>query len=708
MFLAGLARADGVGGYAEFSATHTDTYAKDAATGVSIDQPVQSFTQAYRLDFSRSLFPNLVFAIGGSYGLVKTSTELSGVTFDGSRSLFTPYVRLTLHTPIFGTELAFDRRQERFDAGSSTAKLSQDTWRANFSWTPYELPRTHLNFSRKNTYDAGRAGIDVVQSEVQLSSRYLAIDKLDLSYLGSLKKDQDRLNDGRVDSNFQNFRVSYGDSWLDRRLTLSTDYTVNYRNVQITRSGTGELIDRVVPIAGLSSIDDTPARDPLAVNPALIDSDRTNSAGINLGLPVPGGETRLRNFGVDLGFATEINTIVVWVDRELPPSIAGAFSWRVYTSDDNLDWVLRQTLSSAPFGPFENTFEVRMASTTSRYVKLVVAPLNAGVPDATSWPDIQVTDLDPQIRRPSSDLKFGSSRTSQVFDADFRALLVRKANFYYELSYFLATQSPGATIWTMSNGLSASRAVSPIMTAAARFLRQDSEERARSNVSYLFSGSLTATPVPAFQTSTVASYVQEQGDFGLDRASVTLSGVAQLYRGISSNLAFSRSRVVPKVGPIGDFFDVNFGLTLAPNTKFTVNLIVQNSQAVRELAGQIGTRVHDDRKNAEISLSYRPLRSLYLFGSESWNQSSLTGSRTLRNYALTWTPFPDGTFHMGVFYNMSYQNDLDETQQTLVPNIRWDITPRIYLNLSYQYLRSTSPRGMNRTESATATFRAAF
>jgi hypothetical protein len=187
-----------------------------------------------------------------------------------------------------------------------------------------------------------------------------------------------------VKSNFQNFRVAYGNSWLDRRLTFSTDYTVNYRKSETTRSGAGELLEPVVPVAGLSSIDDTPARDPLPPDAALIDGDKLVPAGINLGLPGPGGDARLRNFGIDLGFATEINTIWVWIDREIPPAIASAFSWRIYTSDDNLDWVLRQTLPSAPFGPFENRFEVRFTATVSRYVKLVVAPLNAGVPDATS------------------------------------------------------------------------------------------------------------------------------------------------------------------------------------------------------------------------------------------------------------------------------------------------------------------------------------
>jgi len=704
----GTARADGVDGYVEFVAAKSDTQTEDAVTGLSVDQTVRIFQQRYRLDFGRRFYPNLEFRMGGSYEDERATTELLGETFDGTRKRFTPYARLTLHTPTFGAEAAYERRQERFDAGASTSKLVQETWRANFSWIPADLPLTRLELSRRNTYDLGRAGLDTVEDRLQLSSRYLAVDKVDLYYRGSLEKDRDRINDGELTSNFQNFRVGYADSWRDRRLTFSTDYTVNYRDTRSTRSGTGELIEPVVPTAGLSSIDDTPAHDPLAPNPALIDGNKSIPAGINLGLPGPGGDLRPRNFGLDLGFATELNTILVWIDRELPPQIAASFSWQVYTSDDNLDWVLRQSLPSATFGPFDNRFEIRLATTVSRYVKLVVSPLNAGVPDATAWPDIPVTELEPELRQPSSDLSFESSSTAQLFNADLRALLVRSANFYYELGYFLATRSGGPTTYTLSNGLSASQAISPILTGSARLTREDRQERLGRQVAYLLSGALTATPLPAFQASTVASYVQEQGDFGRETASVTLSGVAQLYRGISASLALGKARIVPNTGGSTGSFDVNFGLTLIPHPKFTVTALVQNRETTSEFAEASRPSLRDELKTAEIDASYRPARSLYLFASQRWERSNLSGSRTLRNYSASFTPFPDGTFHFTVFYDTTYRTELDETQETLVPTIRWDITSKIYLSVAYQYLRSTSALGASRTEVASAMIRAAF
>jgi hypothetical protein len=326
----------------------------------------------------------------------------------------------------------------------------------------------------------------------------------------------------------------------------------------------------------------------------------------------------------------------------------------------------------------------------------------------SSWPDIQVTELEPELRRPSSDLSFESSTTAQLFNADVRALLVQRANFYYELGYFLATRTGGPTTYTLSNGLSASQAISPILTGSARLTREDRQERLGRQTAYLLSGSLTATPLPTFQASTVASYVQEQGDFGRETASVTLSGVAQLYRGVSTSLALGMSRIVPNTGGRTGSFDVNFGLTLVPHPKFTVTGVVQNRATTSEFAEASRPTIRDELNTAEIDASYRPARSLYLFASQRWERSNLSGSRTLRNYSASFTPFPDGAFHFSIFYDTTYRTELDETQATLVPTIRWDITSKIYLNGSYQYLRSTSILGTNRTEVASVTVRAAF
>jgi hypothetical protein len=700
------ARADGLDGYLELTASRTDVSAEDAS-GAKIDDRVNAFTQRYSLNFARRLFPNLILKLGGLYEHEAVHDELGGAAFDSRRRRVLPYFLLTLRTGTHLAEIGYDRQDERFHNDLSTSQLVQETWRVNLGWDPVDLPRTRLEYVHRNTFDLDRRGLDVGQDRIQLTSRYLALEKVDLYYRGALEKDVDHLNDGELRTNSQNARVSYGDTWLDRRLTFSTDYTINYRTTESIRSGAGELIVEVIPTAGLSSLDDTPDHDALAANPALIDGNRTTSAGINLGLPPPAGDSRARDFGVDVGVPSEINTVLVWIDRELPPEIANKFSWRVYASSDNVDWTLRQIVPSAVFGPFENRFEVRFTGLSTRYLKLVVSPLAASVPDATSWPLIQVAELEPELRQPSSDLTASRSDTAQRLSADFRARLLDAPSLYYESSLFLSKQNQGSPLYTFSNGLSVSHALSPIFSGAARLAREDRRQPTGDQTAYLFSGSLTADPLPTVQESMVVSYVQEEGVEARDTASVVFSSVAQLYRGISGNLSLGRSVIRPGVGGHSLADDLTLGLTFVPHPKFTLNALVQNRTVRNRFADARPDRT-DELKTAEIGAAYRPLRSLYLFASQRWERTSGELGRTLRNYALSWTPFPDGAFRFSIFYDSSYQTEIRETQQTLVPTIRWNITERMYIDLTYQDLRTTSLLGTSRTKVGTGSFRVAF
>ncbi len=700
------ASADGLDGYLEVTASHADISAEDAA-GTRIDDRVDDLTQRYSLNWSRHLFPNLVFKLGGLYEHEAVRDELSGVIFDSRRRRVLPYFLLTLRTATNVAEIGYDRQDERFHNELSNSQLVQDTWRVNLGWTPVDLPQTRLEYLHRNTFDLDRAGLDVGQDRLQLTSRYLVLEKVDLYYRGSLQRDVDHLTVGELTTNSQNARVSYGDSWLDRRLTFSTDYTFNYRSTESVRSGVGEVVTEVIPTAGLSSIDDTPDHDPLAANPALIDANRVTSAGINLGLPPPAGDSRPRNFGIDAGVQSQLNTVLVWIDRELPPAIANRFSWRVYTSSDNVDWTLSQIVPSAVFGPFENRFEVRFTAVVTRYLKLVVSPLTASVPDATSWPLIQVTEVEPELRQPSSDLTSSRSDTAERLSADFRARLLDAPSLYYESSLFLSRQNQGTALYTLSNGISVSHALSPIFSGAARLAREDRRQTFGDQTAYLFSGSLTATPLPTVQESMVVSYVQETGVEARDTASVVFSSVAQLYRGISGNLSLGRSAIRPGVGGHSLADDLTLGLTFVPHPKFTLNATVQNRTVRNEFADARPDRT-DELKTAELGAAYRPLRSLYLFASERWERIRGEPGRTLRNYSLSWTPFPDGAFRFSIFYDSSYETQFQETQETWVPTLRWNITERMYVDLTYQDLRTTSLLGTSRTKIGTGSFRVAF
>jgi hypothetical protein len=124
----------------------------------------------------------------------------------------------------------------------------------------------------------------------------------------------------------------------------------------------------------------------------MVDGNVAAGTGINLGLPLPGGDARFRNMGLDFLVATGINTLFVLVDRDVS-QVADTFSWRIYTSSDNQNWELRQTVAPAFYSPTFNRFEIRFANVTARFVKVVTSPLTPAIPFATSFRDILVTEL---------------------------------------------------------------------------------------------------------------------------------------------------------------------------------------------------------------------------------------------------------------------------------------------------------------------------
>ncbi len=128
-----------------------------------------------------------------------------------------------------------------------------------------------------------------------------------------------------------------------------------------------------------------------------------------------------RQIGLDFLIPTEVNQLLVWVDRELTSTVVSSFSWQVFTSDDNLNWVGPIVPSSVGFGTFENRFEINFSSVTTRYIKVVTTPL---LPGPLVPPNIFVTELQAFVRTPAADLKGKTSRTTHNYDLDVKTRIL--------------------------------------------------------------------------------------------------------------------------------------------------------------------------------------------------------------------------------------------------------------------------------------------
>ncbi|HXH28168.1 MAG TPA: hypothetical protein VNL37_03930, partial [Candidatus Polarisedimenticolia bacterium] len=704
----GQARAQQASGYAELTVSRSDADDEDD-TGRRSGSRNDSFQQRYSLDLSWRLYPNLQLLAGGLF-----EKDTSTVTTDLDRTETSerrvrPYLNVALRNAVTSALLGFYRNEDATRSPGSSSRVFQDLYNATLGWRPEDLPRVTLRFLRTDTYDAERTAQDTTDDLFDLVSDYQPIDAMTIYYRGALQDFRDHLNDTTIRRASQAGRVTYSDTFWRQRLQFGAEYDVNHRRTDITAGGGGEVASPLFPVAGLSLVTDTPTDGALTPNPLLIDDERTASAGVNLGLPPVGGDERPRNLGLDFGGPVTLNTLSVWIDRDLPVGIADTFSWDVYSSSDNLTWALQQTVFPAPFGPFDHRFEIRFTELTTRYVKVVTRPLARTVSMADQFPDILVTELVATERLPAAEVEGRTEQTSQLVTTNLQARLTERPALYYEFAYFLRDTGTAPSTHTLTNGLSLRHTFNPIYSTTARLSREDSRESAGNRTAYYYSASLRAVPVPTLQSTVVLSGRRSDLEGQTTRSdSVFLYTNADLYRGVSTTLSVGRAVTEGDAGDRSDTTQINALATLVPHRTLTINLLYQSNLGTREQASVFGTRDVGVRAR-QASISYTPVTTLYLFFSyRAEDDVEHDRTRFLRNSSTSWTPFPDGSLQILFRYDETYQSDLDALSRIVSPRVRWNITDRFYAEVAYERTTYDSPLNIRTAHSLIGTTRIFF
>jgi hypothetical protein len=158
--------------------------------------------------------------------------------------------------------------------------------------------------------------------------------------------------------------------------------------------------------AGLSLMESFPATaesDTLGENSALTDGNVSVSANVDLGYSAAlSGDTNPRDVGVRFADPpAAVNTLYVWVDRQLPVEVSAAYSWAAYLSEDNLRWTAVSLVGPAAFSAVQNRFEIAISLTQARYVKVVTRPLSPGVSTDSRFANVFVTELQALLVTPA-------------------------------------------------------------------------------------------------------------------------------------------------------------------------------------------------------------------------------------------------------------------------------------------------------------------
>jgi hypothetical protein len=691
-FLARQSHAEGLSGYLEGNYSNTDEESVDAA-GQTTRTRTNSFSQRYSLTLEKKIYPNLGVLAGGFFEKQDSTIEFGNVDTDSTITKIRPFASINLKTPLYFAEAAYHRNEEKQKSSAAAPVTTvRETYSSTLQWRPDGFPDVKFEYFRTNSFDKDRRFLDTTEDRFGITTQYRPVNALYLRYHGTIDEREDRVNATTVDEVTHDGKVIYSDRFWQRRISVNSDYSIVRQETETATAGAGEVGFRLFPIAGISTISDTPATVALDSNPFLIDGNITAGAGINIGLPPPGGDARARNLGLDFFTVTEVNTLLVYVDQDVT-QVADSFSWRIYTSADNLNWALRQTVAPAAFSSFFGRFEIRFANVTARYVKVVVSPLSPTTPFASGFPTILVTELQAETRRPAAEVAGKLTRTTHLYNLDVRTRILEVPSLVYEFSYLLRKTDTPPSIYTFSNGLAFQHQFTKVFTGRARVAREDGQEKDGARSAYIYTAAVAAVPLDTLRHSLVFSGNDETvaGKSNSTR-SFFLYNNARLYEGIDVDLGGGVSFSKNDTGQKTDQTQVNASATLVPHTVLTINMIYTGT-AMTASGGEITGERKDSMQAWETGVSLIPVRAVYLFGSyriENREQGGLKETRSIKNYVVNWAPFPDGTLHLNFSYNETIRSENDARERIIVPSLRWNITARSHLDLSYQSVRSES------------------
>jgi len=700
------AGADSLRFRGDWEITTTDSEFTNNATGERIDSSSTRTNQQYNLDFTKNLFPNLTLLGGALYELTNTDTSTDGQDFETDETFLRPFARLDLNTPLYqaGAEYRHTRIDNDFNGDFSTTD-KQDSLITFFGYRPVGLPEITVRYNQFHSYNDDDTR-DLLEKTWQLESTYNPIDELRLFYFYQRDEDEDRNRDTVSGNQRHTGRIDYSRQFIDNRVSMNTGYQINY-NIQELPS-TGFADTEISPVAGLFSIDDTPQDGPaLAVNNALIDGLLSVPTGIDIGLG--GDETTLTNIGVDLGLPTDINRILLWVDRRLTPAVASSFTWEIYVSPDNLDtstWNLVATIAAAPFGTFDNRFELLFPTVTTRFIKVVTRPLSPIVPGSGSFPNIFVTEIEPFLRIANVEFIDELETVDHNYNLTLTGRITPRTVLGYDFFYRFREQDLSVLDDTderseLSNGLFLRHTFNPIFSTSARILRTDTDINEQKTVDYTYSASLRAQYIDTFNQTLTFSGTRNEQDDGTDTTNALfLRNNAILLRGWSAFLDLGYTWEDNQLVGEQTTTEVRLGTDFQPHRTLTVTL-----DGRRQTTDVQDPQIEDfTETDYNIQAFYVPFPTISLFGKLSVRDRQ-DRRNTVQNYSVNWSPFPDGALQFSFAYTETLRPETDSEERSYGPAIDWTISRHLFWEAQYTISQGETDTTETDTNSLRTEFR---
>ena len=694
--------------YSFFSSKTTD------ASGATTKFSTNTYNPRLTLSLNTDIFPKLNLNAGAV--LEKNISVVSSEQVDTKTTLtrVTPYIYLTLKDPLYEAGIGYNRKEDTTKStGSSGFTLINDDYLATLKWRPEGLPSLETQYDRTNTYDEKHQVEDITKDYVSLLSRY-SYKGLDIRYQGTYTDTNNKVGHLETKDMLQSGWLSYSNAFLNRRVSLSTTYNINYEQIETSTSapGGGTVSVQLFPLAGLSinsdTLGDPPTTITLGPTPALIDGDLGTPTGINIGLPQPQppppGANDTRQMGLDFFVPTDVNQLLLWVNIDLSAAtdilnffFTDPLGIRVFQSPDNLNWtqVPLDPLNPNPisFGLFQNRFEINITRVTTRYIKVVTKPLQPFVPGAAGFLNISVTELQAFLTQPVGGTpgkkSFTTTRTTQNYYFDAKTRILDIPTLFYELDYFYTRIDPdGQLRYTVSNAFSVNHRFSQIFLGRARVAREDGSELKKSRSAWIYDAALEATPLRTLTNRLVFSGRDETiEEVHNNNNPIILYNIAELYKGLDVNLNIGEIFLTDGSGMRTNETDIQILATIIPHP--ALNMTVDYKYSIINQSGGNNPSGSTTTQTGEFIISYYPFRTLYFVATVDLATTRNQKIVVTQNYGLNWSPFPDGALQFRFFFNDNLTTD-GLKERIINPGVRWNITKRSYLDVSYQKNLNTS------------------
>jgi len=718
-----VACADDFGGFAQLNYTSTQQSITNGGTVSHSD--TNDFFQQYFLNLKRTVFPNLQLVTNGMFQRDVSKSKSDNSEISATDTKIFPQGQLILNTGFINAAVGAQRLQEKTTAsGTSSLTTNRDDYTATLGLRPTELPSVNVNAERTETFDTKRVFQNQMTDHLLANVQYATPGRdLNIGYSYEYNDSKDKLQNIENKNTTNSGRVDFNRNFFNNRVSLQSTANVSHEQITLKiTSPSGQALIQQAPLTGLLAIGATadsvgvdiipqvPANDAMRTSLFLVNGGDfvTNSGKVNIGFPKTNPtDNNPRDVGASFAVATEISTIYLYVNQDIS-SIANTYTWDVYISNDvsigqgiplqTQQWSLYQAAATFIFSPFDKRFEISFPKVTTQFVKVVTRPRNLPTPvSGIDINNILITQLQTYDAVSQSQPSQTGTRQSEFFNMNARALILESPALFYDLSYlyndskntgFGAIPSSPAT-YILTNALSTSQRFSSVFSGYARVAREDGRDSRGTRVAYITNESLTAVPLRTVRQSLVVSTRNEEvAGKKEDNTAVFLTNIAEFYRGISTIISGGMSWITSTTNQKSESQQISGSLNLAPYRTMTLNYQFSWISASQKGGGFPDN--HTTTERHDVSISYNPFPSLYLSGSYGIISGTGIVTNRLKNYGLNWSPFPDGQLQFGFSYSEAITSVNNEKDTTIIPSLRWNLSPTKFLQVSYEDFETES------------------